>query len=90
MKSVLETRGIDSLVKNEFLAGGVGELPPTECWPEVWVLDDEFYDKAKAIVDALLVSREAENDWCCGQCGEQLEAQFSECWNCGQTRADLD
>ena len=39
--SLLEAAGIQCLIRNHYLGGGVGELPVNECWPEVWVLHDE-------------------------------------------------
>ena len=35
IKDLLEEKGIAAIIKNEFLSGGVGELPPTEVWPEL-------------------------------------------------------
>ena len=26
--------------------------------------------------------------WCCFACGELVEGQFFQCWNCGSSRAD--
>lgn len=86
VRAVLEENGVNCLVKNQFLVGGAGELPPTECWPEVWVIDDSFYPRAKSLVDSLLASETGVSDWRCGQCGEQLEPQFTECWQCGAIR----
>ena len=40
LRAVLEEHGIGCIVKNEYLLGGAGELPPSECWPEVWVVED--------------------------------------------------
>jgi len=37
LKGVLDGHHIDCLVKNEYLIGGIGELPPGACWPELWV-----------------------------------------------------
>ena len=30
--------------------------------------------------------RHAGERWRCAQCGESLEGQFTECWNCGASR----
>ena len=37
-KNVLETEGIQAVVKNEMLSSAMGELPPAECQAELWVL----------------------------------------------------
>lgn len=80
----LESYGINCWIKNEFLSAGVGEIPPIECWPQLCV-DDDDYEEAKRIVDEAL----AKNDrpvWQCAACGEVIEGQFTECWNCGKSR----
>ena len=64
-----------------------GELPPTECWPELWVTEDHQFAKARSLVEAMLaIDMETASDWCCRRCGEDIEGQFSECWNCGIDR----
>jgi hypothetical protein len=40
LRALLETRGIACVLRNEFLGGAAGELPPHECSPELWVVDD--------------------------------------------------
>ncbi|MGI9301803.1 MAG: DUF2007 domain-containing protein, partial [Gammaproteobacteria bacterium] len=50
LKSVLEAHNVRCLVKNEHLCGGAGELPPTECWPELWVADNENIDHVNRIL----------------------------------------
>ncbi len=86
IKHILEEEGISSMIKNQNLIGGVGELPPIECWPEVWILEDEDYDRASHIISDLLKdSTEYQAAWVC-RCGETIEGQFTDCWNCGTAR----
>ena len=86
IKCCLEGEQIACIVKNQSLSGGVGEIPPIECWPEVWVLRDEDYEHAKRIVDDL--NRIPKNaSWVC-HCGEKLPGQFTDCWHCGLTKPD--
>ena len=82
----LESRGIRCLLRNQYLQGAIGELPPTECWPEVWVLDDGDLPLASEIVGGLLAPEKSMEAWQCPGCGELLEAQFEQCWSCGCTR----
>ncbi|SMN12021.1 hypothetical protein SPBRAN_224 [uncultured Candidatus Thioglobus sp.] len=83
IKDILCEEGIDCMLKNLGLSGGMGELPPTECWTEIWVMQNQNYDKAKIIIDELLKQQPTTNEnWQC-QCGEQIEGQFTACWNCG-------
>lgn len=88
LQSVLESEGIDCWVKNLNLSGGIGELPPNECWPEIWLRHDQDYNRALAIVTSILKpAASSQSDWRCS-CGEHLEGQFEICWNCGKSRPD--
>lgn len=88
LQSVLENEGIDCWIKNLNLSGGIGELPPTECWPEIWLHHDQDYNRALAIINAILNPLgTSQSAWQCS-CGEQLEGQFEFCWNCGKSRPD--
>lgn len=85
LKDLLEEKGIKSIIKNELLSGGVGDLPPTEVWPELWVLDKEDKVPAERVVDEFLRSIKANSkSWICGGCDEEIEGQFNICWSCGQ------
>jgi len=86
IKDILQEEGINCMIKNLNLAGALGELPPIECWPEVWILEDDDYDRASSIVEDLIKeSDEYRTSWLC-QCGEKIEGQFTDCWKCGTTR----
>jgi hypothetical protein len=82
-RNLLETEGIPSEVRNEFLSSAMGELPPAECQAEVWVLEA---DAGRA---AAILSRPAPQgpDWRCRACGESSGPQFTQCWSCGALRA---
>jgi Putative prokaryotic signal transducing protein len=81
-KNVLGAAGIRSVVKNEFLSSAMGDLPPAECQAELWLLREAD----QAIAEQLLFKAEPSGpEWRCG-CGEQLGAQFSQCWKCGAYR----
>ena len=89
LRQVLENHHVHCVVRNEHLIGGAGELPPIECWPELWIVDDDQWEKARALVDACLPDRSRQRrPWCCPGCGESLEGQFTECWRCGAPRPD--
>ena len=51
LKNILESGGIQCVVKNLYLSAAVGELPPIECWPELWVIDDARYAEAREVVE---------------------------------------
>ena len=88
LQSVLENEGIDCWIKNLSLSGGIGELPPNECWPEIWLRNDGDYNRALALISSIVKPlASSQSAWRCS-CGELLEGQFETCWNCGASRPD--
>jgi hypothetical protein len=87
LKNVLASVGIKCVAKNLDLISAAGELPPVECWPELWVVDDEKFRRAESVLKKTLAPLHAvKKSWACAGCGESIEGQFSECWNCGRDR----
>lgn len=85
-RGLLVQHGIPCMLRNVNLSGAAGELPPTECWPEVWVLDDADLEEASRFLEtALQPDTTTGPAWRC-RCGELLEAQFTSCWQCGRER----
>jgi len=82
----LQHEGVSCLLRNEFLLGAAGELPPTECVPEVWVRDDDDVSRAKRIIDDVLQQAPNAPEWLCSSCGEMVEGVFAECWQCGAVK----
>jgi hypothetical protein len=82
LRNVLESEGIACVVRNERLAGALGEIPFVECWPELWVCQPGEALRARGLIDEALRPVETEEPWQCPGCGEQIEAQFSQCWRC--------
>ncbi len=85
LKDILEERGIKCWIRNEALSAGIGELPPIETWPQLCVEKDD-YSEAKHIVEEALAAKDISIAWKCDSCGEIIEGQFTECWNCGKSR----
>lgn len=88
LEEVLQRHRIACVVKNRFLAGGAGELPPTDLWPEIWVADERADEAREIIAGVLAESDEAGPDWQCPRCGEWVEGHFAECWNCRTNAPD--
>lgn len=86
IKELLEKEGIACLMKNENLFSALGEIPFPECYPELWVIDDEVFPRAKLLLDQWLKTEEPGEPWVCPGCGEILESQFGACWKCGRTK----
>ncbi len=84
----LESHGIATMVRGEFLAGGIGELPADLC--KIWVLDDREFERADELLRQFLQGEaartHAHEHWHCSSCGENLEGQFTSCWHCGAVR----
>ncbi len=83
LQQVLEQHGFVCFVKNAYLGGASGELPPSECWPELWVEDDADFERARAILEGVLIDDADGEPWRCPRCGEWSEPQFAQCWRCG-------
>ena len=88
IRNVLVAAGIRSQMRNEYLAGAMGDLPLLEIWPQLWVED---IDESRALIALSTVSEAACGPgWSCGRCGEALEPQFQSCWHCGTDRYDIN
>jgi len=84
IQEILANEGIHCLLRNDQLASALGEIPFTECYPELWVVDDEIFPRAKILLSGWLdnVANTGE-PWCCHNCGEEIEGTFGACWSCG-------
>jgi hypothetical protein len=81
-RNLLENAGIATLVKNTILSSAMGELTPAECQAELWVFNDADQQRAEQL---LFAQPPVGPDWTC-VCGENLGAQFTQCWKCGAYR----
>ena len=87
VRAALESRGLRIAVRNEFLAGALGELPAQECWIEICVADEDAA-LARRILAELSAPGRARSVWRCPGCDELIEPQFTQCWACGGFRED--
>ncbi len=86
-KEQLEQAGIRCMIKNQRTSGLAGEIPFAEVFPEVWVLHDQDYDRARQLIeDEAALLRSNHGHWTCSGCGERHESQFNACWKCGQDK----
>jgi uncharacterized protein YlaI len=78
--------GIEASVQRYFTSGIVGEIPPDQALPEVWVHDEAQFERARTTLAELrsLPYRR----WVCSACDERVEGPFEQCWNCGAMRTD--
>lgn len=87
IKSLLESANIQCVIKNLGLSGAIGEIPPIECWPEIWIMNDDDFKEAMEIIKSVNNNRVNDNLWTCS-CGELIEGQFDSCWSCGREKSD--
>jgi hypothetical protein len=95
VKSILDEAGIPCFVRNELVQGAIGEIPPMDSEPEIWLQDDEWQPKAQRILkrfyeDQAEISLDNKNDWACLHCGQMNEYQFAICWQCQNPRISAE
>jgi hypothetical protein len=86
LRELLAQAGIAAHVLNASAQGGMGEIPFTHAWPELWLERERDEQRARALV------REWEHapsrpDLCCASCGEINPGSFDLCWHCGAALA---
>ncbi len=79
---LLGRAGIAAQVFNEHAQGGLGEIPFTHAWPEVWVIEDADHQRAQRVLDAWRHAP-AMPPRRCRDCGEENPGTFETCWHCG-------
>ena len=84
LKNVLQGEDIETVVVNEFAAGGAGDLPTFDTWPELWIKDEAQFVQANKIVQAI-VNGDVNDFWYCRGCQEKNDTSFQICWNCGRS-----
>ncbi len=89
LRNLLESAGIRCQVRNDRLSGALGEIPFVECWPELWLCDSRDALRARALIDEEQTRRIRRGpDWVCASCGETIEGQFAECWQCAASELE--
>jgi hypothetical protein len=81
IKNIIESHDINTFIKNEFAQGAIGEISAIDSWPELWITDDDDFDRAMEILETSQKTL-AEDDWCCINCSEKNDPSFEICWNC--------
>lgn len=92
----LHAEGIVATVFNENAQSGVGELPFTHAWPEVWIEYPQDEQTARKVVQEFEANPVAPGNRACSFCGEDNPETFEICWHCAselspaQTSSDSD
>ena len=83
--NILRSAGIRAEVRNTLLGGAVGDIPFIETGPQIWIQDGQDASIAHEVL-ALVDQAPTQPAWKCPACGEAIEGQFAQCWNCGGMR----
>lgn len=87
LRERLAEEGVACLLRNDELSTALGEIPFVECYPELWVVDNEVFPRARLLLEKWLEeAAESDPEWSCAGCGEGVEGQFQSCWKCGEER----
>lgn len=89
--NMLDDAGIPCFVKNELIQGAIGDIPPQDSEPEVWLHDVQWEDKAKQLISEFnreqqSMQSENQSPWICANCDENNEPSFNVCWMCQASR----
>lgn len=83
LAQLLTHAGIPTHVFNEHAQSGVGEIPFTHAYPEVWIADDHDLTRALALVRAHEQTLPPAGSVYCRYCHEENPENFQLCWKCG-------
>ncbi|MFQ5505232.1 MAG: DUF2007 domain-containing protein [Planctomycetota bacterium] len=93
LQSLLEEVGIPAMVRGEHTSTIQSVIgAQLDLLPSVWIIDDVHLELAIPLVRNFEASLAAETShaegplWSCTSCGEEVESQFTVCWNCGEDR----
>lgn len=80
---MLEHALIPAQLFNQHAQGGMGDIPFTHAYPEVWVIRDEDYERGRRIVQHYETMPQSNQVISCPACGEENPVNFQLCWQCG-------
>jgi hypothetical protein len=88
---MLQAEGIHALVKNELLAGAIGELPMMSTLPEVWLVHASDEPMARRVLDGYRAraSSKLGPDVACAACAAENPPNFELCWKCRKPLHDV-
>lgn len=83
MLDLLGHAGIEARLFNQNAQGGLGEIPFTHAYPEVWVIHDADFERGKAVASHYENLPLEPGIIFCRACGEENPRNFQLCWQCG-------
>lgn len=82
VRNVLALSSIESFVKNEHTVPVGAQHGINNIFHELWILNDEDYKKASAIIENEIENPRSQASWICSNCNEDNEGSFEICWKC--------
>jgi hypothetical protein len=79
---LLNAAGIEARVLNANAQGGVGEIPFTSTYPELWLVHARDATNARKVIETFDRPPSPAEPKRCPHCGEDNPAGFEICWNC--------
>lgn len=83
VSGLLGQAGIEAKVFNENAQGGMGEIPFTHAYPEVWLVDERDSERAVEVIRQFERPGTHVAAVRCAACNEENPGNFQLCWSCG-------
>lgn len=83
--NLLDNICIKAFLLNENAQGGLGEIPFTHVYPEVWVENENDTAKARDVINAYEKSEVSTNVSICSSCRTENPDNFQLCWKCSES-----
>jgi hypothetical protein len=80
-RDVLQSAGVRCEIRNRFIGAGIGELPADQVSPQLWLTNENDRRAAEQVLRELRHPGRSPR-WVCPRCGEKIDGQFFQCWNC--------
>ncbi len=88
INGILNNEGIETMLRN-WNAGNITSVPIPEFYPNICVRKKEEIRLAKEIIDEYFNDKnENQPEWTCSNCGESVDGNFYECWNCQELKQE--
>ena len=87
VRDALVHHGLEVTIQNEH--SGRSAVPGFRPPAEIWVTNDDDYERARQIVVATIATLDSKSDsppWACSNCREENPQSFDVCWNCGREK----
>lgn len=89
LEEILESNGIQAVVRDEQAFNLRGELPVV--YPSLWTSEESAVAARRICVDFDHLKKDAgkQGSWVCPECGETISAEFTDCWKCAKQDKDM-